>query len=240
MHPMATDSTAFSNNPCTNKRSTPPLQRKPLKKRKIVIRQKPSVRFNEEAEIHKPRVFKTPLLPSSTWLKQKDLVRIRDGIFSTLDAIKRKKDAGFRWNDTNKGKHCARGLEDYSVNQKGSLKASTIHRRQNAIRAVLHEQEVQLKRHRQLQAAIPKHNRKLVPLHQPILDHTKLSKVYQKQTSFNIHEAIHMGRIDSEQALRIYSERSELQQAHPRRLILPSTKSSAPKTNNNKKLETTW
>lgn len=233
---MASDSKVLFDDSCTNKRSISPMQRKPLKKRKIVIRQRPSVRFNEEVEIHKPRVFKTPLLPSSTWLKEKDLSRIRDGIFSTLDAIKRKKDAGFQWNDTNKGKHCARGLEEYSVNQKGTLKASTIHRRQNAIRAVLHEQELQLKYHRQFQATIPEHNRKFIP----ILDHFKLSKVYQDQTSLNIHEAIRMGRIDSEKALAIYSERSKLQQPHRRRLILPSTMSPTPKTNKIKKVETTW
>lgn len=239
---MASDSPAISKSSCsTKKRPTSSLQRKPLKKRKIVIRQKPSVRFNEEIQIHKPRVFKTPLLPSSTWLKEKDLSRIRDGIFSTLDAIKKKRDAGFKWNDSNKGKHCSRGLEDYSVDQKGSLKASTIHRRQNAIRAVLHEQEMQMKRHRKHQSLISKQNRKFIPLHQPILDHVKIFRVYQDQTSLNVHEAIHMGRVDSEQALAVYSEPSPPQQPHRRSLLLPSSKPTCThKISKAKKLETTW
>ena len=228
-----------SDSPTISKRPTSSLRRKPLKKRKIVIRQKPSVRFNQEIEVHKPRAFKTPLLPSSTWLKEKDLSRIRDGIFSTLDAIKKKRDAGFKWNDSNKGKHCSRGLEDYSIDQTGSLKASTIHRRQNAIRAVLHEQETQMKRHRKLQSSISK--QKFVPLHKPILDHAKLSRVYQDQTSLNIHEAIHRGRVDSEQALAVYSEPSLQLQPHRRSLLLPFTKTaSAHKISKAKKLETTW
>ncbi len=234
----ATKPTISTTRLSTTKRSLPsPQRRGPLKKRKIIIQQRPQVRFNEHIEVHKQRVFKTPLLPSTTWLKEKDLIRIRDGIFSTLEAMKKERDSGMCWKGALRGNHCARGLEDYSIDRKGSLKSSTIHRRQNAIRSVLHEQEMQLKR---IESFIPKDRRTIVARCQ-ILDHAKLSRVYQKQTRLNIHEAIHIGRVDSEQALAIYSERPLKQQSyskHRRQLLLPSFRKYENKST--KQLETTW
>ena len=239
MYLTTLDSHVFPINPPTYKRSlSPSRKRGPLKKRKVVIQKRPSVRFNDDTEVHKPRVFKTPLLPSSTWLKEKDFHRIRDNVFSTIDAMKRKRDTGFRWSDITRRNHCSRGLEDFNLDQKGSLKASTVHRRQNAIRAVLHEQEVQLNCHRRLQSALPKHERTFIVRHEFVLDHAKLSRIYIKQTGFNIHEAIHKGRLDSYQAMAIYSERplqakSQAQSGHRRRLLLPSKLRA-------KNRETTW
>jgi len=247
MYPTAPDSPAFSIT--KSKRSQSPFRRSsgPIKKRKVVIQQRPRVRFNEEVEAFKPRVFKTPLMPHTTWLKEKDLTKIRDGVFSTLAAMKKKRDCGVRWTEANERKHCSRGLEDYSIDNQGSLKASTVHRRQNAIRAVLHEQEMQLQRHRQLQARASKkiqQKEKAKPLHHSVLDHVKLSRVYLEQTEPNIHEAISMGRIDSEQALAIYSEppqqQQQQQQQQRRRPSLPSTKMPVTTNPKAKKLESTW
>ena len=196
---------------------------------------------------HKPRIFKTPLLPATTWWKEKDLSKIRDGVFSTLDAMKRRRDSGFDWSDTDEGRNCSRGLEDYSIDQKGSLKASTIHRRQNALRAVLHEQGLQMQRHKNLHARASKQQRRPKPRHHSILDHSKLSRVYQSQTGPNIHDAISMGRVDSVEALAVYSERTsqpkqqQQQQQQRRRHPLSVTKKDVLITKpTTKKLETTW
>ena len=228
--------------PSTKKRSmSSPRRRGPLKKRKIVIQQRPTVRFNEDIQVHQQRVFKTPLLPSTTWIKEKDLIRIRDGIFSTLEAMKKQRDSGMYWNDALKGNHCARGLEDYSIDRKGSLKSSTIHRRQNAIRAVLHEQDMQRKHQERIETSIPKHRRKFLTRHQSTLYHANLSRIYQEQTQLNIQKAIDIGRVDSEQAFVIYSERRSQEQSfseHRRQLLLPSFKTLANKRS--KQLETTW
>jgi len=225
----------------------------PMKKRRVVLQQRPSVRFNEELQIYRPLPRKTPLLPFATWLKPQDLSKIRDGVFSTLDAMKRRRESGFDWSN-NGGKYCSRGLEDYSIDQKGSLKASTIHRRQNSIRAVLHEQELQMRRHKELRwTKASKRNNKSTPRHHSILDHVKLSRVYRNQTESNIHDTISMGRIDSEQALAIYSEpppsspsssSPQQQQQKRQRLRLPSLQSTSKGPNattpNAKKPETTW
>merc|ERR1712086_147356 len=125
------------------------------------------------------------------------------------------------------------GLEDYSVDRLGSLKASAVHRRQNAIRAVLFEQELQVRRHRLIVSASKAASKKRpTPRHRySVLDHVKLVKLYQDQTEQNIHQAISKGRFDSEEALAIYRERSSLRnqaqaqvQAQRKRplLVLPS------------------
>jgi hypothetical protein len=243
MYPTSSDSPA---SPATkSKRSSSPIQRSvPFKKRKVVIQQRPGVRFNEEIVAHKLRIFKTPLLPSSTWWKEQDLSKIRDGVFSTLDAMKRRRDSGFDWSDADEDRNCSRGLEEYCIDRKGSLKASTIHRRQNAIRAVLHEQGLQVQRHKKLQARTSKQQRRPTPRHHSILDHVKLSRVYQSQTGLNIHDSISMGRVDSVEALAVYSERPsqpQQQQQQRRRHSLPVIKKEALATKPiAKNPETTW
>jgi len=245
MYPTALDSPP---SPATkSKRSSSPIRRNvPFKKRKVVIQHRPRVRFNEEIVAHKSRIFKTPLLPSTSWWKEKDLTKIRDGVFSTLDAMKRRRDSGFDWSDTDETRNCSRGLEDYSIDRKGSPKASPIHRRQNALRAVLHEQGLQVQRHKKLQARASKQQRRPKPRHHSNLDHVKLSRVYQSQTGPNIHDAISMGRVDSVEALAVYSERpsqpqQQQQQQEQRRHPLSVMKRDVVTTKSTtKKPETTW
>ena len=118
----------------------------------------------------------------------------------TLDMTKVKEDRGdsFEYNTPLSSYYCSRGLEDFHIEQKGCLKTSTVQRRQNAIRAVLNEQESQRQQYMQLQGG----------MYEYTLDHAKTSEAYKKQTYHNAENAIYMGRCDSEEALAVYSEPS--------------------------------
>jgi len=240
--------TVSASSTTTSKRSQTNGSSVPLKKRKlrtVVVPKKPSVRFNLEVVEHKPRIFKTPILPSATWLKEKDLIRIREGVLSTLDFIRRRnKFTDEDWNRKKKQQqHTRRGLEDYSLTgPRGSLRSSVVHRRRNAVRTVLHEQERQRSRHKLLHLRANKQIQKQLrdkPRHHSILDHEQIARVYRTITGANRHNAIMLGRVDSIQAFAVYREahqRPSISRQH-RPSLLHERQRSAPV---NKPSDTTW
>ena len=177
---------------------------------------KSSVRFNEEVIVHQDQEETTNTessSSSSTWMSPIDFSNIQNGVFITLDRMKLQEDRGndsfrYQYNSTLSSYHCSRGLEDYHTEQKGCLKLSTIQRRQNAIDAVLSEQESQRRQQQQQQQQHTFYNYNFNYNYMNfILDDVKISQVYQNQTYYNVKDAIEMGGRDSEDALTVYSER---------------------------------
>ena len=156
------------------------------------------VRFSEHIIVH---LINTQSPSSSTtWLTPNDFSNIRNGVFTTLDMTKQ-----FGYSTPLSSYYCSRGLEDYSTERKGCLKHSAIQRRQTAIRAVLNEQESQrAQRQRQWQ----RQKQRIYNNINNICDIIKIRQIYKNQTYSNAVDAICMARIDSEEALAVYSEAS--------------------------------
>ena len=180
----------------------------PIKKRRVM---KASVRFNNAViiEVHEDDKCTSTgsSSSSSTWLSPNDFSDIQNGVFMTLNMMKLQEDRGdsFGYDTPLSSYYCSRGLEDYHTEQKGCLKLSTIQRRQNAIDAVLNEQESQ---RQQQQMQMQMKMRAGMACTYYMLDHAKIGEICKSQTYYNAENAIDMGRKDSEEALTIYSEPS--------------------------------
>ena len=114
------------------------------------------------------------------WFTQNEYQNIRNGMLMTLDLIRL---GLFRENSI---KNSSRGLENYTA--EGSMKATVQRRRQNAVWAVLDEQDLQLDRAEQLQHTYL------------IYDDSAIREVYKNQTRVSADTAYSMGRLDVEAA----------------------------------------
>ena len=186
-----------------------------IKKRRVMKSGVRRVRFNEEVIVRQDQEQEESMeyesssssssLSSSlaaSWLSPSDFSNIQNGVFMTLEMMKLQEDRGdcsFGY-ESYTSYYCSRGLEDYHTKQKGCLKLSTIQRRQNAIDAVLNEQESQ----RQQRGLYYNYNNNYNSY--MMLEDAKISEVYKNQTFYNAENAIDMGGKDSEDALAVYSE----------------------------------
>ena len=105
--------------------------------------------------------------------------------------------AGLNGNTTSCSSINSRGLEDNTTQNKGYLKNHVTIRCKQAINAVLRHQQVQQNRLQQ------------IIMHQQQQQYQKpeepqIRKVYENYTTFNVLNAITMGRCDSTEALSVY------------------------------------
>lgn len=165
------------------------------------------VRFNEKVIVHnKRRTLSLPndsdaSISSSTYLSSNELATIQHDLVLTLKYRNLMQKFGGDHNNTLRvptGLHC-RGLEEYSTEHAGYLKASTIRRRKNAVQAILQEQATQRQ----------SHHRPPTPTNSNSLGNEKESAVklraISEQYSRWSHEvSIALGKYDSEQAFDVY------------------------------------
>ena len=144
-----------------------------------------SVRFQQEVAIqqvlHKNSYTEQEL--EKCWFTQNEYQNIRNGILMTLDLIRL---GFFRENSI---KNSSRGLEKYTA--EGTMKATVQRRRQNAIWAVLDEQDLQLDRAEQLQHTYL------------IYNDSAIREVYKNQIRASADTSYSMGRLDAEAAAAV-------------------------------------
>jgi len=165
------------------------------------------VRFNEKVIVHnKRRTLSLPndsdaSISSSTYLSSNELATIQHDLVRTLKYRNLMQKFGGDHNNTLRvptGLHC-RGLEEYSTEHAGYLKASTIRRRKNAVQAILQEQATQRQSHHR--PPTPTNNNSLGNEKENAV---KLRAISEQYSRWSHEVSLALGKYDSEQAFDVY------------------------------------
>ena len=165
------------------------------------------VRFNEKVIVHnKRRTLSLPndsdaSISSSTYLSSNELATIQHDLVRTLKYRNLMQKFGGDHNNTLRvptGLHC-RGLEEYSTEHAGYLKASTIRRRKNAVQAILQEQATQRQSHHR--PPTPTNNNSLGNEKESAV---KLRAISEQYSRWSHEVSLALGKYDSEQAFDVY------------------------------------
>ena len=189
---------------------------------------KKSVRFDlKEVTVQPIEPSLSRYSSTLTWLSPNEYAIIQNGVVKTLDLMELQAYSSFEsMPSASSSRYCTRGLENFSTTRKGCLKPNVAIRRQNAIRSVMTEQELQ----RSAAAANDgKH----------FYNDVKMRETYKTNvTRLNAMKALETGLFDSEIALSMYSEQQlQQQQQHQQQCHAVLTDSS---TNLFQKAEKTW
>lgn len=154
---------------------------------------KKSVRFDPEVTIQ--QIESSPSSsPYSTWFSLNEYAIIRQGVFMTLDLMDLQVDK-LEFKPSASPHYCTRGLENYSTTRNGCLNPDVIIHRQNAIRSVMNEQELQ---RRAAASGIHFYN-----------DIKMREACKSNATRLTAMKAVERGLFDSEIALSVYSEQQQ-------------------------------
>ena len=211
---LLTDAISYNATPHMEKiRRTDPSDTVPHRRR---------VRFNEKVIVHnKRRTYSLPndsdasILSSSTYLSSNELATIQHDLVLTLKYRNRMQKFRGDHNNTLRvptGLHYCRGLEEYSTEHAGYLKASTIRRRKNAVQAILQEQATQQRQSHHSKSNPTNNHHRLGDEKERAVHRVScggggavhLRAISEHYSRWSHEASIALGKYDSEQAFDVY------------------------------------